>query len=119
MAENTKQTEIIDADAFDPIPKRLLALSGKRYPVLSLQDVDYSTYQKTQRLREHLAAIPDEDDQMAFLRDLIGKIVPTLPKDALVDMSINRIGFIFGKVTAPIADEVVADPLASSPPVSN
>lgn len=111
-------TEIIDADAFDPIPKKQIVIGGKRYGVLSLLDVDQLTMQKMKRFEKHISAIADEDEQLTFVRDLIYKFIPSLPTGALADMSVNKLSWILVKVAAPAADEV-AGPLASSPAASN
>ena len=110
------ETTIIDADAFDPVPAGTLRLQGRSYPVLSVLDLDYQTYLKYSRVAQHLEAMKDDDEaQMAFLRALIQKCIPSLPESILETASVNLISFIFGKITTLNRGEV-ADPLATSQP---
>lgn len=109
-------TEIIDVDAFDPLPVGNLKLDGKSYPVRSILDLEYETYLKFSRCAEHLNAMKDDDDaQMRFLRYLIQQCIPTLPASVLETASVNKVSFIFGRITTLNRAEA-SGPLATSQP---
>jgi hypothetical protein len=113
----TKPTEVIDADAFDPLPTRQVKIGSSAYGALSVLDVDQLTLMKLKRFDDHLKLL-ELNEQIAFISGLIMKFVPTLPSEVLSDWPANKLIWLLGKVTAPPKGEV-ADPLAMSPAASN
>lgn len=117
------KTSIIDIDAFDTLPKRKVKIDGVDYPAFSIVDVPYSDYLKATRLEEHMKAIPDEKDQIAFVADLVQAFVPSLPREVLLGgngrrgMSMRKIGLVVGLLCLPDASdlEAASDPLEKTP----
>lgn len=85
MAEQTHQPVVIDADAFDPVPRNTFAYRGENYGAFDLMQLRGSQRERIKRLDKHLDGCRSLDEQIALLAEVVCDFVPKAPIDSLKD----------------------------------
>jgi hypothetical protein len=124
MAEQNgnKPEEVLDLDAFSPVPTRKLKLAGKYYDVISFFDIEAEGALKLLRSEEEASGKPI-NDQLSRLREQLKILVPTLPEEPLAKLSwrklvaVTREAWLLARpLGAPISSPVAGQEIPGADP---
>jgi len=116
MADEVKpNANVVDVDAFDPVPKRKIKIGGELYPLFSMLDVPYPTLEAVKNLKSHVEAFTTDADYIAFMRGIVLDFIPSIPHEKLERLGLRKLGNVVGSIASTLAEDLEPDPLVESP----
>ena len=120
MADEVKpRTDVVDVDAFDPVPTRKIKIGGELYALFSMLDVPYPTLEAVKNLQRHVEAFTTDAEYIEFMRRIVKDFIPSFPDERLEKLALRKLGNIVGSVAATLAEDLEPDPLAESQSVTS